>query len=206
MSEIDITRKYELVRTAQPSNIPQAGGYRGVGRNPDSNIPEAKPRSGLSRNTSEVRDKRKVVEPFSQPAATPGDSAADTCNSFNLYTETVGSTVKLMVGAGQIGTQYFAGKELGTLSLKHGHIVYLEVDLDGTNGTYTVDVKTAATFPTDGSPTKAYFSIGTISATGAVTQQMCGNFMVNVCRNWFTATAPFYNMSISGISVNYFNQ
>ena len=135
----------------------------------------------------------------------PG-GAADTCNSFNLYTETVGSTVKLMVGAGQIGTQYFTGKELGTLSSKHGHIVYLEVDLDGTTGTYTVDVKTAATFPAGGSPTKAYFSIGTISATGAITQQMCGNFMVNVCRNWFTATAPFYNMSISGISVNYFNQ
>jgi hypothetical protein len=135
----------------------------------------------------------------------PGGAAADTCNSFNLYTETVGSTVKLMVGAGQIGTQYFAGKELGALSLKHGHIVYLEVDLNGTTGTYTVDVKTAATFPAGGSPTKAYFSIGTISATGAITQQMCGNFMVNVCRNWFTATAPFYNISISGISRNYFN-
>jgi hypothetical protein len=135
----------------------------------------------------------------------PSGGGDEPCNSLKLYTETVVSTVKLKVGAGQIGSHYFAGKELGSLSSKHGHIVYIQTDLNGTNGTYTSDVKTATTFPT-GSPTKSYFSIGTISATGAIRQQMCGNFVVNVCRNWFTATAPYYNMSISGISRNYFNQ
>jgi len=124
----------------------------------------------------------------------PGGSA-DTCNSFSLYTETVSSTVKLMVGAGQIGTQYFAGKELGALSLKHGHIVYLEVDLDGTDGTYTVDVKTAADMPA-ASDTKKELVIGIVTATGAVLQSICGPYDVIVCRDWFVASAPFYTVSI----------
>jgi hypothetical protein len=136
-----------------------------------------------------------TYEVMAQQIGAEEAAAAEGCNSFNLYTETVGSTVKLMVGAGQIGTQYFTGKELGTLSLKHGHIVYLEVDLDGTDGTYTVDVKTAADMPA-ASDTKKELVIGIVTATGAVLQSICGPYDVIVCRDWFVASAPFYTVSI----------
>jgi hypothetical protein len=199
--EIPMAEKLKMLREAMPKGT--ALGDSGFSGTPAYSDPVVFPSCSVSHDIHEGN--RVEPAPFPDDPEVGSSAGADTCNSFNLYTETVGSTVKLMVGGGQIGTQYFAGKELGTLSSKHGHIAYLEVDLNGTTGTYTVDVKTAATFPTDGSPTKAYFSIGTISATGAITQQMCGNFMVNVCRNWFTATAPFYNISISGISRNYFN-
>jgi hypothetical protein len=199
--ELSMAQKLELVRTATAKGF-SAGDAGEVNLAPPPRMAEFEPYS----MSTDIQEGNRVEPPgFHDDDASSETAVQQDCFSLGLYTETVGSTVKLMVGAGQIGTQYFAGKDLGALSSKHGHIVYIQTDLNGTTGTYTSDVKTAATFPTDGSPTKSYFSIGSISAAGDITQQMCGNFVVNVCRNWFAATAPFYNMSITGISRSYFN-
>lgn len=125
----------------------------------------------------------------------PPDAAAVECNNFRLYTETVGSTVKLMVGPGQVGDVFIAAEDMGTLNSLMGKIVFIAITLDGEDGTYTAELDADDEFP-EASDTEKAIYLGSISDEGGITQGACGPLSVTVCRNWYAGASPYYGITV----------
>lgn len=76
--------------------------------------------------------------------------------------------------------------------------VWAEVNINDTTGdVVSVAVTGGGTTPNDAG-TSFYYTLGNYSYTDeapTVTNYGCGSLNVNVCRNWFVATAPFFSVS-----------
>jgi len=189
--ELTMAQKLELVRNAMPKGF--SLGYESAG---ERQSPLANPPS-----FPEFRATTTETEPFNLDniQTTPDEQLAgptnnSQCNSFKIYTETVGATPTLKVGAGQVGDIYVEETTLGAMSAAAGKDVFIELELDGDDGTLAATVKVGTPDPV--SETLKFIYLGRVTSEGVIEQTACGPFGVTICRNWFAIASPYFGMTI----------
>jgi hypothetical protein len=129
----------------------------------------------------------------------------DSCVGLALYTKVVGSgvsaTTQVWIGAGTVAGDLPSGfdpAEGKSIAGGGSGNVWAEVNINGTTGDIvSVAVTGGGTTPND-TDTSFYYTLGNYSYTDGVptiTNYGCGSLNVNICRNWFVATAPFFSVS-----------
>jgi len=128
----------------------------------------------------------------------PVTISGSTCGSLRVFAKTPDGAEKpnLYVGKGTVGEDnYETDTDLGGLDEASDNSVYIKIELDGTDGTYTDEFIVDSDKQSD--DTTTYFLLGAVAADGTITQYACGPVFVTVCRNWYAAESPYYGMTVS---------
>lgn len=125
-----------------------------------------------------------------------GGGAANSCGNFKLYAKTENETTNVMIGNGQVGSEFLSEESMGTLNSLKGQLIFLLVTLNDSAGTYTVEAQNGGTFPTASDSEKAIY-VGKVTESGAIEQGACGPFDVTVCRRLYVAEAPYHTLSVT---------
>lgn len=105
----------------------------------------------------------------------------------------------LFVSAGVVGSVAFlVPTDMGTLALSEGKSICAVIELDGTDGTYTVTMEAFTGDPPDDTDTDFHVALGAVDGDGKITQFRCGPVNLQVCRNWYAAEAPFHGLTVLG--------
>jgi len=142
-----------------------------------------------------------------KPDITPPTPEQRTCIGLNLYTKSVivspntPPVTQVWIGAGVVGGvlptgfTYSEGKFVASGGSGE---VYVELTIDQTTGELeSVQIDEAASTPSNTS-TKFRYSLGYyeyLNGTPEVTNYSCGSVDYTICRNWFTSTLPFYQVT-----------
>jgi hypothetical protein len=144
------------------------------------------------------------LKPDIRSTATAG-AGVPTCIGLALYTKTVGTPPvnEVWIGAGTVGGQQPTGFTFSDgvrVATSGSGEVYVELTINNTTGELvSVEIDEAATTPSNTSE-KFRYSLGYYEYVGdpavpTVTNYSCGSVDYALCRNWFTSTQPFYNVT-----------
>jgi hypothetical protein len=124
------------------------------------------------------------VGPMDTPVDIPEPlGGGEQCTNFRLSD----NGTNIDVAAGNAGNQ-----SVESTTVDYGTSVYVQVTLNGTDGTYTAAISDTNT----NTDTVKSILIGSSTGEGVVTQSHCGPLAVTVCRNWFAAAAPYYGFTV----------
>ena len=134
----------------------------------------------------------------SRPSAS---STPPSCGSFQVFTKVNDGEEQpnLIVGKGVAGKDTIDETDLGSLESNYDMNVYVQVTLDGTEGTYESEVIAQAEDAENDDET-FHVLIGTVDDKGSIFQEACGPISITVCRNWFASEAPYYGITVSAAS------
>jgi len=142
-----------------------------------------------------------------KPEVTDFGGGGSNCIGLALYTKTVrtgeNTSYQVWISAGTVAGDLPSGFNPadGKLIASEGSgDVWAELNIDEATGEIvSVEVNGGGPSPTNNeSGTSFYYTLGNYSYTDGVptiTNYGCGSLNVNVCRNWFVATAPFFSVS-----------
>ena len=148
---------------------------------------------------------QRAREPIADLTQIDRGGGGDNCVGLALYTKVVGSgvstTTQVWIGAGTVAGDLpsdFDPADGKSIAGSGSGSVWAGVNINGTTGdVVSVAVNGGGTTPND-SDTSFYYTLGNYSYTDGVptiTNYGCGSLNVNICRNWFVATAPFFSVS-----------
>lgn len=125
-----------------------------------------------------------------------GGAGSAICSNLALLTSraTPADTPNLVISAGQVGDKVIEEKTLGTIDSNKGKNIFVKVTLNGTDGTYEVDI--VNTSPVISATVKS-FLLGVVDDQGRIYQYACGPVSVQVCRNWYAGAPPYYGITVS---------
>ena len=138
-----------------------------------------------------------------KPEITPPPATQVTCIGLALYKKTVGTppVIEVWIGAGVVGGElptgftYSEGKRVATSGSGE---VYVELTIDQNTGELqSVIIDERSSTPSNTS-TKFRYSLGYYEYNGSnpeITNYSCGSVDYTICRNWFTSSPPYYQVT-----------
>jgi len=128
------------------------------------------------------------------------------CYGFELTAGGTPSALKVNVSSALIAGQEPSGFTEGSkeFSVSSSGVIYAQITVNSTTGAITGRALNYGSSTPANTATVFHEQIGTYTVTGtgnaravSVSNSRCGSVYVNICRNWYAATAPFYGVSIS---------
>ena len=140
------------------------------------------------------------LKPDITPPPTEGGGGG-TCIGLNLYTKVVNQFTQVWIGAGAVGGvlptgfTYSEGKQV---AISGSGEVYVELTIDQYTGELdSVEIDEQSSTPSNTS-TKFRYALGYYEYDGAIpeiTNYSCGSVDYTICRNWFTSSPPYYQVT-----------
>jgi len=128
------------------------------------------------------------------------------CNGFELTAGGTPADLKVNVSSALIAGQEPSGFTAGSkeFSVSSSGVIYAQITVNSTTGAITGRALNYGSSTPANTATVFYEQIGTYTVTGigdaravSVANSRCGSVYVNICRNWYAATAPFFGVSFS---------
>lgn len=128
------------------------------------------------------------------------------CNGFELTAGGTASALKVNVSSATIAGQEPSGFTAGSkeFSVSSSGVIYAQITVNSTTGAISARALNNGLSLPANTATVFYEQIGTYTVTGtgdarsvSVANSRCGSLSVNICRNWYAATAPFFGVSFS---------
>jgi hypothetical protein len=119
------------------------------------------------------------------------------CAGLALYTKDDEVWIGAGTVAGDLPSGFDSAEGKGIASSGSGD-VWAEVNINDTTGDVTSVAVTGGGTTPNNTDTSFYYALGYyeyVNGIPTVTNYGCGSLNVNICRNWFVATAPFFSVS-----------
>jgi|694.fasta_scaffold37532_2 uncharacterized coiled-coil protein SlyX len=206
----------QALKEAQPSWEKDGGGVIGTqaSNSPlaasnavNNNLPEI-PKFDFKQTVPETA-KLEEDPPVTQEVVQSG-GVGQNCVGLNIYTKTnEDGDQEVWIGAGTVAGQVpddFDSIEGKLIENSGSGLVWAKIEIDENLGTIvSVNVDNGEEIP-DNSNTSFHYPLGAYEQIESdnegnirftVENYDCGSVDVNICRNWFRSTAPFYGVSFS---------
>jgi hypothetical protein len=130
-----------------------------------------------------------------------GGGGGESCVGLALYTKVVGGVNQVWIGAGTVAGQVPSGFDpINGKFIASGGSGYVlaRIQINGETGQLqSAEINSGGSIPSDTDDT-FYYSLGFYQYVGTsptVQNYGCGSLDVTICRNWFAAEPPYYNVT-----------